>query len=383
MTTRNWTRAPIEQTRAVRRVVLAVVHTVASGQRVLDTLSVVESDPAVQVVFTRPPDSTGGVLEEFLRRTAGVVILWEQAVEGAFDLVVSASSRHVAELTGPVLLLPDVSPRGVFPDLKGYDGVNGIKRAVGTPDGMSSVVALAHYGQRRSLLSRWPAAVRHAVVVGDPDFDRLAASVPHRERYRAQLGVEPTRNVVLAVSTRGPRSLFARSAGVLDRLIADLPPAEHLVLCHLHPDVWDVHGRRQVLAWTADARRAGLVLNPPGVDWRVAVIAADCVVGDHGLVTAYTASMGKPVVLAHSPKANLVPGSVTEALAAVAPVLDPAASLRVQLERAKEPVDGKGVTDRITSLPHRSAAVLRATCYRVLHLPEPTTPILSAPIQAD
>src|SRR5687767_7847757 len=132
MATRNWARAPLERTRAVRRVVLALVHTVASGRRVLDVLSAAESAPDVQVVFTSRPDAVGSGVEEFLRKEAALTIPWRDAASGRFDLVMAASSRGVGGLGGgPVLLLPDMAPREAFPDMPGYDGLGGIRQALG------------------------------------------------------------------------------------------------------------------------------------------------------------------------------------------------------------------------------------------------------------
>ncbi|NUT53595.1 MAG: hypothetical protein HOV94_40855 [Saccharothrix sp.] len=374
MATRNWARAPLERTRAVRRVVLAVVHTVASGQRVLDALSVIEGEPEVQVVFTSPPDTTGSGVGEFLREEAALTIPWHDAVDERFDLVITASSRHVGDLGGgPVLLLPDPAPRGAGPDVQGHDGLAGIRRALGRPGGTAhplSVVALAHHEQHRLLRDRWSAAARHAVVVGDMGFDRLAASLPRRAHYREVLGADTARPVVLVSSGRGPRSLFARSPALLDRLVAELP--DHLVVCHLHPDVWEVHGRRQVLAWMAGVRRAGLLLTPPEVDWRIPLVAADRVIGDQGPVTSYAVAIGKPVTFALAPP----PGTTA------VPVLDPLRPLRDQLDDLTS-VAARAAVDRLTSLPHRAAAVLRATCGRAMRLPEPGTPPVCRPVPAD
>ncbi|MCC8245468.1 hypothetical protein [Saccharothrix luteola] len=335
----------------------------------------IESEPEVQVVFTSPPDKVGSGVDEFLRKAAALTIPWHDAVGERFDLVVAASSRAVSDLGGgPVLLLPDPAPRGAFPDLPGYDGLAGIKQALARPGGTAhplSVVALAHHEQHRLLRDRWSGAARHAVVIGDMGFDRLAASMRHRERYRSALEVAAARPVLLVSSGRGPQSLFARAPGLLDRLVAELP--EHLVVCHLHPDVWDVHGRRQILAWTADVRRAGLVVVPPDADWRIPLVAADRVIGDHGPVTAYAVAIGKPVALARA--APLVPATVR--------VLDPSLPLRDQLDELASPGAARAATHRLTSMPHRAAAVLRATCCRAMRLPDPGTPPVCRPVPVD
>ncbi|MCE6998601.1 hypothetical protein LZG04_27935 [Saccharothrix sp. S26] len=356
--------------------VLAVAHTVASGQRVLDALSVIESEPEVQVVFTSPPDKVGSGVDQFLRRAAALTIPWHDAIGGRFDLVVTASSRTVGDLGGgPVLLLPDSAPRRAFPDVPGYDGLTGIKQALARPGGTAhplSVVGLAHHEQHRLLRDRWSGAARHAIVIGDMGFDRLAASMRLRERYRSVLGVDAGRPVLLVSSGRGPQSLFARAPGLLDRLVTELP--DHLVVCQLHPDVWDVHGRRQILAWTADVRQAGLVVVPPDADWRIPLVAADRVIGDNGPVTAYAVAIGKPVALARA--APLVPPTVR--------VLDPSRPLRDQLDEFTSPLGAaRAATDRLTSVPHRAATVLRATCGRAMRLPDLGTPSVCRPVPVD
>lgn len=375
MATRNWTRAPVEQTCAVRRVVLAVVHTVASGRRVLDALSVIESEPEVQVVFTSPPDAVGSGVEEFLDKEAALTIPWRDAADGRFDLVVAASSRAVGDLGGgPVLLLPDVAPRGAFPDVPGYDGLGGIMQALRRPCGTAhplSVVALAHREQHRLLCDLCPGASRHTVVAGDMGFDRLVASLPHRTYYRTALGAGAAGRVVLVSSGRGPQSLFGRSPELLDRLVTELPG--HLVVCQLHPDVWDVHGHRQILSWTSAVRRAGLVMIPPDVDWRIPLVAADLVIGDHGPVTTYAAAVGKPVALA------LPTPLVTTAI----PVLNPSQPLRDQIDELAPPVTAQAAIDRVTSMPHRAATVLRTTYSRAMRLPDLGAPPVCRPVPVD
>ncbi len=84
--------APAWSTAPDSRRVLVVVHTVTALTRLLDILPLLESDPRVQVVFTRARTSNfrEGVTE-FLSDIGAVVAPWEQAVEEEFDLALSAS----------------------------------------------------------------------------------------------------------------------------------------------------------------------------------------------------------------------------------------------------------------------------------------------------
>lgn len=50
-----------------RKTVLAVVHTLAYGKRLLDILSLLEADFRVQVVFTAPPHVFGDEVPFFLQ----------------------------------------------------------------------------------------------------------------------------------------------------------------------------------------------------------------------------------------------------------------------------------------------------------------------------
>ncbi|WP_431869180.1 hypothetical protein [Nocardiopsis eucommiae] len=82
----GWSTAP-----DCRRV-LVVAHTVTTLTRLLDILPLLESDPRIQIVFTRARTSNfrEGVTE-FLGDIGAVVAPWEQAVEEEFDLAIAAS----------------------------------------------------------------------------------------------------------------------------------------------------------------------------------------------------------------------------------------------------------------------------------------------------
>jgi hypothetical protein len=98
MTDSRWVTVPIgtDSTQwasgAARRTVLGVIHNVTSLTRLLDVLSVCESDPRIQVVFswTRSSPFTHGV-PDFLTEIGALVIPWEQAVATRFDLAVASS----------------------------------------------------------------------------------------------------------------------------------------------------------------------------------------------------------------------------------------------------------------------------------------------------
>ncbi|WP_212764396.1 hypothetical protein [Streptomyces sp. I05A-00742] len=143
----------------------------------------------------------------------------------------------------------------------------------------------------------------------------------------------------------------------------------------LHPNIWYGHGPGQVRAWLDRARRAGLTLVDPLGGWRQALIAADCVLGDHGSVTYYAAAIGRPVLLGSFPEEDLDPDSPVAAFGRTAPRLRPSDDLRRQLDEAVETHDPDRYAEAaalVSSVPGRSAALLRGVLYGIAGLPEPS-----------
>lgn len=109
-------------TRRVRRRVLAVVHTVTAGQRLMDAVRLLEGDARLQVFFTAAPDVFNHGVAELLDRLKGLVLPWHQAVQTEFDLALAASHGGLHELQAPVVVLPHgaghnklVAPKGRCP----------------------------------------------------------------------------------------------------------------------------------------------------------------------------------------------------------------------------------------------------------------------------
>jgi hypothetical protein len=143
-----------------------------------------------------------------------------------------------------------------------------------------------------------------------------------------------------------------------------------------------VHGPWQIRAWLADSIRAGLRLLPPEEGWRGALVAADCVVGDHGSVTQYAAGMGRPVLLASHPDPEIRPDSLADQVARTASRLDLDRPIEPQVARiAGRSTDIDGAVSRlITSRPGEAARILRAEMYRLLELPEPARALPVSPV---
>ncbi|WP_030687743.1 hypothetical protein [Streptomyces sp. NRRL B-1347] len=370
-------------TRRVRRRVLAVVHTVTSGRRLLDTVRLLEGDWRVQVFFTAAPDVFSAGVADFLAEIKGVVLPWSQAVQTVFDLAVAAGHGGLHELHAPVIVLPHgaghnkVVPSGPRGRAVAARGVYGLSRQRLVRDGavIPEAIVLAHRDELTRLRRECPEALPVAEVVGDPCFDRIVASGPARALYREALRTRVGQRLVLVCSTWGPASLLgACGQELLGTLVSELPGADYRVAVLLHPHVWHTHGEWQIRCWFAELGRRGLTVVSHRADWVGALVAADFVVGDHGSVSLYGAMTGAPVLLACLPDADVDPGSPMAELGSFAPRLLPGRSVHRQLTRAAAAYRAEPyarVAARITSEPGRFARRMRALLYRKLRLRPP------------
>jgi len=228
-----------------------------------------------------------------------------------------------------------------------------------------------------------PEAVPAATVAGDPCLDRLRASLHLRDSYRHAFGLSPTRRLVVLSSTWGAHSLHGRHPELALRFARDLPIDRYQVAVALHPNVWHAHSPWQIKSWLAASRRAGVLVLSPWEQWRAALVAADVVVGDFGSVPMYAAAIGRPVLVAATHPDGLDPASPVARFGAAAPALDLGEALDAQLEAViAEPgqVAYASILNEATAAPGRSAALLRATFYRWMDLPEPDRPAVTPPV---
>ena len=215
------------------------------------------------------------------------------------------------------------------------------------------------------------------MVAGDPCFDRILLSRALRESYRHAFGLAEHQRLVFISSTWSEKSLFGQCPELPMQLAEQLPLDEFRIAIALHPNIWHGHSPGQVRAWVAEYERAGIVVLPPEEGWRAALIAADLTIGDYGSVTFYSAAQGSPLLLATDPVELLDPDSPIAALLAAAPHLDPKRQLLDQVHDAignHVPGQYAHITDKTTSAPGRSHALLRTAIYRQLRLSEPDTP---------
>ncbi|MFG3530305.1 hypothetical protein ACGF8B_26720 [Streptomyces sp. NPDC047917] len=404
----GWVRVPVGDdsarwaTRGKCLRVLLVVHNVTAATRLLDVLPLFDDDLRVQLLATCTGSSAFAAgTAELLAGTGVPVLPWEQAVETAVDLVVSASfggqldafSGRLAVLSHGVgytkrLATPDTGSRSAPAPVFGL-APQWLLSPRGTP--IADALVLSHPEQYERLHIACPEAAPAAVLAGDPCYDRILAARPHRERFRRALGVKPGQRLVLLNSTWNPESLFGDGGKVpdggdavvslLNRISDEFPVDEYRFAAVLHPNIWHGHGPGQIRAWLDRARRGGMALIDPLTDWRQALLAADAVIGDHGSVTYYAAALGTPVLLGSVPLHALDPDAPISAFMREAPRLDLDASLSAQIQeliRCHRPLPGPA--EFTTSMPGESAARLRKLFYSMMGAPEPDRPATLEPL---
>ncbi|MFE2159909.1 hypothetical protein ACFW9M_19085 [Streptomyces lydicus] len=400
MTETRWLNGPVgldAHSRVLRqgcRTVLVVVPYVVAGTRLVDVLALLEADHRVTVVFTvapMPNETLCHGAEQFVRAQGGFVLPWHQAVQCEFDLILAASETSVAQLHGKVLLLPHgagamgsrLHARSAGPQACTFHGLDRgalIWRGRLVP----AALPLTHDAELAVLRTSCPEALPVSTVAGDICFDRLVASLPWRESYRAALGLGEGQKLVTVTSTWQPESALGRHPDLLDRLAGELPTRKYRLAAILHPNIWAVHGAWQVRAWLANCLRAGLLLLPPEEGWRAALIASDVVIGDYGSVTSYAAAIGAPVLRASSlPEDNMRDDSLAAAVARLTPQLRLDWSLTGQLRAVIESHSTglqAAVSDLITSRPGQAGTILRRMMYGLLELPEPARQVVVHPV---
>ncbi|MFI9386697.1 glycosyltransferase [Kutzneria sp. NPDC052558] len=407
-----WVKAPVGiqtphwNTVSVRRQVLVVAHNVTAATRLLDAVAVFDSDPRVQVVFSwNGSDPFHHGLSELLDRLGMIVIPWPQALQTRFDLAVTANHGGLTEIEAPIVVLshgmgytkqspgnrkseignrkseyrgPESEGRQVFglsPQWLLYDG-----RPIAT------ALVLSHDEQLARLTAAVPAAAHTGVVAGDPCYDRILASLSHRAEYRRALGATDDHTVIALNSTWWRHSLLGDWPELPRRLLAELPVDSYRVVAIVHPNIWHGHGPWQVRTWLSDCLRAGLILVPDTEGWRAALIAADCVIGDHGSTTAYGAALDRPTLLGSFPAGDVAPASPVDVLGGLAPRLHRDRPLRSQIDRAvaeHRPGAFAAVSDMVTSAPHEALERLRRLCYSIMDLAEPVVEPPVHPLPTD
>ncbi|KIF79542.1 hypothetical protein QR77_37645 [Streptomyces sp. 150FB] len=379
-----------------RKRILVLAQTEVYARRLWDLLPLLESDLRIEVAFTVPPHAFNEGAARFLRGLGATVLPWDEAVRTPFDLALAAGSQGMEQVRAPLVRISHggghLSLARVPEGLEGQAGAQTVREPGGitgrahlTWNGVvvPRAVALPH-SDDLDALARWcPEALPVAEVVGDPCYDRIAASLPYRERYRAALGLRLDEHLTLVTSTWGRKSAFNRLDALLPRLLTELPARRFRIALLVHPNVWSLHGHYQVRAWLADCRRAGVIVLPPDVDWRAPLVAADSVIGDYGSVTLYASMTGAPVLLTRYPHQDANPVSPGVAMALATPALSPGRPLAEQLDYAAAEYPAREyarIAARISSEPGRFNANMRRLMYRLLGLGQPAYAPVTEPV---
>jgi hypothetical protein len=363
----------------------AVVHTPASLMQLVDYVDLLQPDRRVHIGWTVAPDRFNRGVGKLLDQLEVPVVPWEEACERPCDLAIATSLHLVGNLPakhrfaaphgcGYGKNYPGWSwPPGEEPPVYGLD-----RQSLLDKDGkpIFSGIVLSHEDQYEVLLRQCPEAAHAALVAGDIAFDRLVvASKPFRESYRLAFGIRRRQTLVAVASTWGSESLLAKFPDLPERLLRELP-ADHRAVMTMHPAAWFEHGPRQVREYLRPATDAGLDLIGPAKDWRALLAAADVIVADHTSLASYAAAAGVPVLLSHYAKDDIAAGSVTAALAQVAPLYDPAKPLTEQLQEARRTAQAQQAIalPGVSSVLGRSAKIVRSAMYGWLGLTEPDQP---------
>ncbi len=373
------------------KIVLVIVHTITSGQRLLDAVQLIESDRRVQVVYTIGPDVFGHGVEAFLEDIGAITVPWQQATNSEFDLALAASLGGLHEIHAPVVVMPHGAGHNKLVARRAYGHAVGSRHPYGLDpqrllyDGtlVPTALVLSHQADVGRLARSCPEALSAACVVGDPGYDRLQASLGNRSRYREALRLKAAQKLVVVSSSWGPKSLLSRRFDLLPRLLGELSREDYRVLALLHPNAWFGHGTRQIRAWLGDCLRTGLSLLPPEADWRAALAAADCVIGDYGSLILYGAAARVPVLSAAFPSGDVDPDSAMGVLAGSTPRIPREGPVRQVIEQAFaqfHPDLHEAAIRRITSAPGRFNRNMRHLLYRLLELPQPPTLPVTLPV---
>ncbi|MGH3762524.1 hypothetical protein [Actinophytocola sp.] len=360
----------------------------AAGTRLLDLIPLLEADFRVQVALTIPhAGEEWHGLDTFARETGMLIVPWHQATRLDWDLVLTASHRHIDQLHGKVLVLPHGASamRSRCYSRKAGGATrptSGLDRELLTYRGrvIPSALALTHDHELRTLRKTCPEALPAAVVTGDICLDRMLASLPFRDHYRAALGLAEHQRLITISSTWSTDSTFGQHTDIYERLLDELVDAGHStrVAAVLHPQVWSAHAPWQVRSWLRNALGKGMLLVPPDEGWRAAMIASDLVIGDHGSTTSYAAAIGRPIALATFPHQVIRQHSLAATLARHAPLLDHDRPLLPQLAAAT--TCDTPLANSMSARLGAAARLFRSAMYRLLGLPEPPWPPPTSPV---
>ncbi|MBT2674244.1 translation initiation factor 2 [Streptomyces sp. ISL-14] len=346
--------------------------------RLLDVAPVFAGDDRITRLFTLIPGSDFGVdVLAAIDAIGGRTLPWSEACDRSFDLVVTASPKgDLSLLRGRHVLLPhgagynkSIPGEGSADSASGLDPLYLLHADNAPPIALH---ALAHPDQLARLSAEAPHAARGAKVIGDPTLDRVLASLPLRDRYRAALGTGHRKLLVLT-STWGDESLLRRHPDLPAHLATQLPHDEYQLALIVHPNERSLLGSYELAERLAPALDAGMILAGAHEEWASVLIAADALVTDHGSTALYyAAAQDRPIVGVGRGGSELIPGSPLDVLLRQIPELGStdAAALTETLEAYRP---GTGHAAAQAAFAYQSAALgrLRTELYALLGLAPP------------
>lgn len=357
-----------------RATVLGVARTLTSATRLLDVLPLLRPDD-IEIYLTIDPGSAFDAgLVDYLESLGPTVLPWREARRRRFDLAVACTvHRSMWNLGAPLMVLPHGAGynRLIAESTGNTVSAVGLSRRELTRFGrvIPRTIGVSHEEQIGRLARSCPAAVSRALLIGDPCFDRMERSLSLRDEYREALGAVGGRRLVVVNSTWSRYSLIGTCQDLPLRLVRALPADEFAVAVVLHPNVWTRHGTARVLDRLASAMDAGLLVIPPEQGWQATLVAADCIVGDHGSTTLYGAALDRATAVVGTGEEELDPASPTAAFIRAAPRLDPDGDLHQQVRHALDrhvPGSLTHLTDRMPGARGEAAKILQREMYRLL-----------------
>ncbi|WP_335986148.1 hypothetical protein [Glycomyces sp. MUSA5-2] len=300
---------------------------------------------------------------------------WDTVTADPPDLLVSSGATNTLYEAGcDIALVPHGAGHNRFTPY--FEGVAGLARGqLQSDDGrLPAFLALPGPASAERLRIDCPEALPFAEITGDLCFERLRLSTRMRREYRRALGLDPDRRLVLVASTWLGHSLFAHHPSLPERLLAALPMDDYAVAFVPHPNILAVHGGMESLF-----RRQlenGLIMVDPGEGWRAALLAADCIVGDHGSIGFYGAALGIPTAVAAFGFEEMPPESPLAAFGTLAPAFHAAGDLFGQIERLcdADPIRDECFSQALAEPDPGPSHRLRTGLYRTLSLDEPAGP---------
>jgi hypothetical protein len=358
--------------------VLLAARSAVALYRLLDVLPVLSGDDRITRLFALVPGSDFGVdALSVIDTVGGRTVPWSEACDRAYDLIISASPKgELSLLRGKHVLLPHGAGfNKAIPEEGSADSASGLDPAyLRRADDAAPIAlhALAHPGQLARLTALDSQAARRAKVIGDPTLDRVLASYPLRDGYRAALGTGP-RKLLALVSTWGPESLIRQHPDLPTQLAAHLPHDEYQLALIVHPNERSLLGTYELTERLAPALDAGMILAEPREEWASVLIAADALVTDHGSAALYyAAAQDRPVVsVPRAGGTELIPGSPMDVLLCQVPELGAAEAVEDAL-KAYRP--GLGLAAARAAFAYEGSALsrLRTELYDLLGLTPPT-----------